>query len=114
MIYRTLPLLGLALFLASPIVAADKGDEPSYVLKVEVKGTLQTGIVAIGGETTGTVIKTKNGTFELELSKELQVQAEKLNGKTVVVTGNLTVRPGVEVRQRSIITVGTLKAADAP
>ncbi len=113
MLYKTLPLLGVALFLASPIVAADKGDEPSYV-KVEVKGTLQTGIMAIGGETTGTVIKTKSGTFELELSKELQAQADKLNGKTVVVTGNLTVRPGVEVRQRSIITVATLKAADAP
>ena len=32
--------------------------------------------------------------------------------KTVLVTGSLTVRRGVEVRQRYIVTVASLKPAD--
>ncbi len=82
--------------------------------KVEVKGTLRTGVVAIGGETTGVVVATKGGTYELELGKDkaLRRQAEKLNGKAVLVAGTLEVRKGVEVKERRIITVTSLAAAD--
>ena len=45
--------------LAVPALAADKEKEGAK--KVEVKGKLRTGVVAIGGETTGTVIDTKEG-----------------------------------------------------
>jgi hypothetical protein len=76
-------------------------------------GTLRTGIVAIGGETTGTVIQTKKGTFELDLgkNKELRDKAEKLKGKTVTVTGSLVIRKGVEVKVRKIIVVTRLQEA---
>ena len=116
MVWKVLVASGLALVLGTQVGHADKKDdkaEESYV-KVEIKGTLQTGVAAIGGETTGTVIRTKNGTLELDLAKDkdLQAQANKLNGKTVLVTDSLTVRRGVEVRQRYIVTVASLKPAD--
>jgi hypothetical protein len=110
-------LSGLACALALPAFAADKDkdkdkDEPK---KVEVKGKLHTGVVAIGGETTGVVVETeKEGSYELDLGKdkELRDKADKLDGKAVVVAGTLTVRKGVEVKERRIIAVGSLKAAD--
>ena len=46
------------------------------------------------------------------LDKEMRAKAKQLNGKTVVVTGTLTVRKGVEVKERKIVTVMTLKPAD--
>jgi hypothetical protein len=100
----------LACLLALPLFAAQK-EEPK---KVELKGKLTTGIVAIGGETTGTVIATKDGKFELDFGKdkEMRAKAKQLNGKTVVVTGTLTVRKGVEVKERKIVIVTTLKPAD--
>lgn len=100
------------LCLSLPADAAEEGkkDEPK---KVEMKGALEVGIVAIGGETTGTILKTKDGTFELDLAKnkELQQKAIKLNGKEVAVSGTLVIRPGVEVKERKIITVTTLEEA---
>jgi hypothetical protein len=102
---RLFAVTALLCLLALPALAADK--------EVQVRGTLKTGIVAIGGETTGTIIKTKMGTFELDLGtgKELTALAKKLDGKEVVVSGPLQVRKGVEVKERRIITVKTLKAA---
>ncbi len=104
--------LGLTLGMATA------GDEPKKgadaYIKVEVKGKLQTGIVAIGGETTGTIIATPKGTLELDFgkNKELRALAEKLNGKNAVVNGTLTIRRGVEIRQRFIVAVTGLKGAD--
>jgi hypothetical protein len=84
-------------------------------IKVEIRGKLQTGVVAIGGETTGTLVHTRDGTLELDLGKDqkLREAAEQLNDKTVLVTGKLTIRRGVEIRQRLIVTVATLKEAPA-
>ena len=81
--------------------------------EVVLTGTLHTGIVAIGGETTGIVIETKEGRYELELgtNKELRQKAEKLNGKTVTVAGTLDTRKGVEVKERKIVTVSRLEEA---
>src|SRR5262249_1965587 len=106
---RLFAVAALLCLLALPALAADK-DAPK---EVQVQGTLKTGIVAIGGETTGTIIKTKTGTFELDLgkNKELRALVKKLDGKEVVVSGPLQVRKGVEVKERRIITVKTLKAA---
>lgn len=91
---------------------AQKG-KAGYI-KVEARGVLKTGIVAIGGETTGTILTTPSGVLELDLAKkrDLQALAEKLDGKDVIVTGNLTIRKGVEIRQRLIVTVTGLKAAE--
>ena len=78
------------------------------------EGTLQTGIVAVGGETTGIVLKTKaHGQYELDLKKDdkLLKLADKLNGKKVVVEGDYKPRPGVEVKERRIILVKSIKEA---
>lgn len=82
-------------------------------IQVTVTGTLKTGIVAIGAETTGATITANKVTWELDFGKnaELRAAAEKLNGQPVTVTGSLEKRPGVEVKERWIVTVATLKSA---
>jgi hypothetical protein len=82
-------------------------------IKVTVHGKLKTGLVAIGGETTGTVIVADGITWELDFGtdKTLREQAQKLNGKQVVVKGRLHRKPGVEVRERWIVDVKSLDEA---
>lgn len=83
---------------------------------VDVTGRLQTGIMAIGGETTGVVITIPGqGRYELDIrgNKELQTTADTLNGKQVRVKGTLSVKQGVEVKERRIIKVETLVEATA-
>lgn len=77
----------------------------------EFRGTLRTDIMAIGGETTGVIIITSDGAYELDLraGSEWSPQLRALAGKQVVVTGKLTVRKGIEVRERRIIHVQDLK-----
>ncbi|MGI8982536.1 MAG: hypothetical protein ACR2FY_25165 [Pirellulaceae bacterium] len=100
-----LPLLGTA------ILGAEETDE-SYI-QVEINGILETGIVTIGGETTGTIIKVGKVTWELDLAgnKDFIALAEKLNKQPVVVTGRYQQKPGVEIPVRHIVTVKTLKGA---
>jgi hypothetical protein len=113
----TRPLLipGILLVALAPAGAADKdvaqGD--SYI-KVEVKGKLQTGVIAIGGETTGTELQTKGGAMELDLTgdRDLRARAEKLCGRMVLVKGELTIRRGVEKPLRLIVKVASLQAAE--
>jgi hypothetical protein len=89
---------------------AGEADKNDYI-KVEIRGTIKTGIMAIGGETTGTIISTKDLTVELEVKdKKLREEAEKLDGKTAIVKGTLTFRKGVERGQRMIVVVNDLKA----
>lgn len=116
MLWRTL-LMGLVLFTLVAVQGSDRaiaGDKDETYIKVEVKGKLKTGIMAIGGETTGTIIETKGGTLELDFgkNKELRELAAKLDGKAGVATGTLTFRKGLAVKQRYIVTVATLTAAD--
>jgi hypothetical protein len=87
------------------------GEEKGDYIRVEVRGTLRTGIAAIGGETTGTLITAKGARWELDLSGNpaWRKLAEKLDGKKAALTGTLEVRPGVEIRQRWIVTVTSLK-----
>src|SRR5260221_9512629 len=101
----------LTLFVILPASA----DEPKDKKTTDYTGKLQTGVVAIGGETTGIVLTTKTDKFELYLgkNKELLEKADKLNGKEVVVTGILNVKKGVEVKERKIIVVSAIKEAEA-
>jgi hypothetical protein len=106
---RTAVSLGITVgILALPTLAADKEGK-----QVRVTGTLQIGVVAIGGETTGIVIQAKKATYEVDLGndKKLRRKADKLDGKKVVVTGKLTVRQGIEVPERRIIVVTSLEPA---
>jgi hypothetical protein len=100
--------IGLTSLAALTLYAADK-DQPK---DVEMKGVLHTGIVAVGGETTGVLIETKDGRYELDLGadKELRDKADKLDGKSATVTGQWTVRKGVERPDRKVLVVTTLKA----
>jgi opacity protein-like surface antigen len=101
---------GLLWLAATPALAADK-EEPKAV---EMRGVLHTGVVAIGGETTGVVIDTKDGKYELDFgaNKDLREKANKLDGKNVAVKGQLTIRKGVEIPERKIVVVSDLKADD--
>ena len=84
---------------ASPAPPPPAGD----YIKVEIRGTLRSGMMAIGGETTGTVIGARGATWELDLKGVPQgrQKAESLDGRPVLVKGSLEIRPGVERRERS-------------
>lgn len=94
-----------------PIKPANAGQ----YIKVEVQGKLSSQVFAIGGETTGVTISASGVTWELELGRNaaLRKSATELNGKTVVVTGQLNVKRGVEIRQRWIVAVDSLRVAGA-
>ena len=96
------------LWAADPPVKSEDDDD---AVIVKVVGTLKSGLVAIGGETTGTAIKSKGITWELEFGKnaELKKAAEKLNGKRVTVEGSLERKSGGEVKERWIVTVTKLQ-----
>lgn len=95
------------------LALSQAGDNQKDAKKVELTGKLRTGIVAIGGETTGTILETKKGTYELDFGKqkELRQKAEKLDGKNVNVAGRLDIRKGVEVKERRIVSVSSLEEA---
>lgn len=107
--------LALVLALSSAHAGGAKDKAAGKGQKVTMTGTLKTGIFAIGGETTGTILRTKKGTYELDLgkNKDLRTMAKRLDGKMVEVTGTLNIRKGVEVKERRIITVDALKAKGA-
>ncbi|HEY1065857.1 MAG TPA: hypothetical protein VGE52_07100, partial [Pirellulales bacterium] len=86
---------------------------PEYI-RVEVCGVLKHGVFAIGGETTGAEITANRVTWELDFhgDDELRSQAETLNGKSVVVRGELEKRAGVERPARWIVQVKEFKAAE--
>jgi len=93
--------------------AGDKDKKDDGPKKVKLTGTVKTGIAAIGGETTGTIIETKDGNYELQVSKELRKEVDALNKKLAEVTGTLETKKGLAVKLRKIVTVETIKAAEA-
>ena len=107
----TQALLMMATLGASPAPPPAGGD----YIKVEIRGTLRTGMMAIGGETTGTVVTARGATWDLDLARlpEGRQRAESLHGRPGLVKGPLEIRPGVEKRERAIVTVTSLEAAPA-
>jgi hypothetical protein len=103
-----------AVLLAMTMAIAGTGDGDDAI-DVVVRGTLRTGIMAIGGESTGTTVTARGATWELDLRgrPELASRADSLAGRRVVVTGSLEARPAVARGQRWILTVKTLEAAGA-
>jgi len=97
---------------ADPLAAGDKDKKDDGAKKVKLTGTIKTGIAAIGGETTGTIIETKEGNYELQVSKELRKEVDALNKKLAVVTGTLETKKGLAVKLRKIVTVETVKAVE--
>ena len=70
--------------------------------------------ITLSGRVSQATWHLKAGRYELELGKDkaLRAKARRLDGTPVVVAGTLEVRKGIEVRQRKIITVTSLKGAD--
>tara|TARA_B100000700_G_scaffold29216_2_gene28100 strand:+ start:81 stop:881 length:801 start_codon:yes stop_codon:yes gene_type:complete len=79
-------------------------------VEVRVRGILTDGIIAIGGETTGTIIRFGETTWELNLQnkKALTSAAGILSGKPVVVSGLVRTQKGIEVATRTILTVESI------
>ena len=94
--------------LALSLLAAEPADES---ITVTIVGKVQTGVVAIGGETTGVTITAKDIKWELAFDKhpELKAEAENLNGQLATVTGALERRRGIEIKERWLVTVTSLK-----
>jgi hypothetical protein len=80
---------------------------------VRVVGRLKTGVMAIGGESTGTTITSRGVTWELELGNDeaRQQLARSLDGQLVRVRGSLRRVDGVERGPRWIVAVERLKKA---
>jgi len=111
---KTLPVFVLIFLIHA--IAMSAADQPAQEsIAVTVVGTIRTGLVSIGGETTGTTITAKGIKWELDFGKnaELRAAVEKLHGKLVTVSGTLERRTGVEVKERWIVTVMSLKEASA-
>jgi hypothetical protein len=103
----------LFLFANLSMAADQPAKTPDQQILVEIKGKLQAGLMAIGGETTGYAITAKGATWELDFgaNADLRKLADSLDGKTVVVKGSYEVRPGVEIKQRHVVTVTSLKGS---
>jgi hypothetical protein len=88
-------------------------DRGEYI-QVNIRGRIRLGVVAIGGETTGTTITSRGITWDLDLgrSSELRRAAERLSGSTVLVSGSLSSRRGVELPSRWIVRVESLRRAE--
>lgn len=108
---RPLRILLDLTILASSVAFSAFGEES---IQVTVAGTLRTGIVAIGAETTGTTITARNITWELDFGKneKLRAESQKYNNEQVMVTGLLELRRGVEIKERWIVIVTSLKPVE--
>ncbi|MEL7499946.1 MAG: hypothetical protein AAFN77_20250 [Planctomycetota bacterium] len=82
---------------------------------VEVVGTVTTGIMAIGAETTGSIIRSGEVEWELDFQTAQQLAfAKKLGSQKARVRGQLLQISGVEIKTRSIILVSSIVDAKQP
>jgi hypothetical protein len=85
----------------------------AWAKDVDYSGVIKTGVVAIGGETTGTTLDVagSNEHYELDLHGDAALikQAGNLSSKQVTVSGYLTTKKGVEIAERKIIVVTSIK-----
>ena len=94
-------------FILMCVAMTAEAQSTSESIAVVVVGTIRTGVVAIGGETTGVTITAKGVTWELDLGNDpaFSETAKKLSGKQATVTGSLERKAGIEVPVRFIVTV---------
>lgn len=102
------------LLLPLAAVADNTDDDIGDYIKVEIRGTLESGIMAIGGETTGVMITVRDVAWELDVGGDaaLRELVSRLHGKAVVVRGAYRRIPGIEIPYRDIVTVTTLEAVE--
>lgn len=110
--FAALLFAGSALSAPPDSAQGREGKETKAAMK-SYTGTLKTGVMAIGAETTGYTLTTQaDGVYELEFKNpKLKAQADGMDGKTITVEGIYKPRPGVEVPERRIIEVKALAEA---
>lgn len=79
--------------------------DDSQFVDVLVQGVVQTGMMAMGGETTGVIISAANIQWELEADASVAEQLAGHDGQVVLVRGRLRRVPGVEMAERWIVKV---------
>ncbi len=84
---------------------------PVQSINVIVNGAVQTGMNAIGGETTGNLIVANGIVWELELTDSQIAEANRIGRRLATVKGSLRKIRGVEIRERFIVTVESIVAA---
>jgi hypothetical protein len=97
--------------LLAATVAGAAPDTRGESIDVVVHGTLKAGVMAIGAETTGVTVTANGIVWELELNGKQLEEAGNLHGRKVVVAGRLAPREGVELRNRLVVKVRSLKAS---
>jgi hypothetical protein len=112
--HKLLAMVVTAIGFILPLVLSAAGRDGDHYAKVELKGILQTSMAAIGGETTGVVMKVGDLSLELDLgeNRALQELSERLNGKTVLIKGTLKRIKGIERGERDVVVVESLSASD--
>ena len=100
---------GLRRVLAARSIDASGDDPRAHYIDVTIRGRLSTGMVAIGGETTGVTIAADAVRWELEVSPRQQNLVRRLNGRNVLVSGELTNRRGIELPNRYVVSVRRLE-----
>ena len=111
---KLLDMTAAAIILVLPIILLAAGRDNAYYVKVEIKGMIQTQIMAIGGETTGVIIKAGDVSWELDLgtNRQLHELAERLHGKTALARGTLKRIRGIERGERVVVEVESLSEPD--
>lgn len=104
---------GLSCAVFSSPIQAQEGEPQKDFIEVKMVGTLNAEVFAIGGETTGVVISAQGITWELDFGKKANLRklAQELHGTKVRVQGELKIKKGVEIQQRWILTVDSLRSA---
>jgi hypothetical protein len=108
----TLTVCTFAVTVESPSeTPSEPSDKPS--VSAECCGRVRHGIVAIGGETTGTTITFNRIAWELQLhDDDARNFAKKNHGEVIVVTGQLRTVAGTEAKPRWIIDVDSMSKVD--
>jgi hypothetical protein len=91
---------------------AGAGQADEDRIEVRVVGRVDAGLVAIGGETTGTTITSGAVVWELDFGGHAAhaLAAEQASGQRARVTGRLERRAGVEIAERWIVHVTAFEA----
>lgn len=105
-----IPCAGIKTVNGAPLLPAKTQIAES--IEVTIVGRITSGVMAIGGETTGTTIAANNITWELDLQGDAQLveSVNQLGQSMARVTGTLIKKPGVEIRGRMIVLVDTITA----
>ena len=101
------PAIEIKMLNGRPVPAKADGVKPPKMndkdsIQIEVVGFMRSGVVAVGGESTGFTITSGGMTFEMDVSR---FRIKDPNLKRGRVAGKLRVLKGVEVKQRFVIDI---------